>query len=323
MVSFSRTQKQAHSMSAEAYSTTLPRWVYIALSIITAAIGVAACGVTAKFFILGLERLEPDPAARSILVATGMLMIATEMACFGLAALLPATKLRSLRVKLIATGSLLLCFEAATIYAAQGALDQASESAASATTQRIGELQATIQARRAAAESLRANGTQQSASSNSWTRTLGAASLRDALKVEAEIDPLARELSHLQGAVRPTSASVLGTQGMMAYGLARGLLISTMGLVMFGAAGALLREALTRSTAPVPDAAVDPVGLPEVAAGRAPSAPVSAPKASASAAPSPASETAGWDRGRDGWIKALENIPGAFVTRAPAEPVRG
>ena len=231
-------------MSAAVEAVHLPRWVYMALAAMTATIGLAASGVTAKFFILGLERLEPDPMARSILVATGLLMIATELAAFGIAALLPANKLRSVRRKLIATGLLLLAFEAATICMTQGALDQASESAAMASTQRVQELQATIQARRAAAQSLRANGTQQSASSNSWTRTLGAAALRDALKVEDQIGPLASELAQLQAAERPTTASVLGAQGVVVYGLARGLLISAMGLVMFGVAGAFLREGM-------------------------------------------------------------------------------
>lgn len=246
-------------MSAATEATHLPRWVYIALAAVTAAIGLAASGITAKFFILGLERLEPDPTARSILVGTGLLMIATELAAFGIAALLPANKLRSLRTKLVITGLLLLAFEAATICVTQGALDQASESAAKASMQRVHELQTTIQARRAAAQSLRDNGALQSASSNAWTRSLGAAALRDALKVESQIDPLANELAQLQASTRPTTASVLGTQGVMVYGLARGLLISAMGLVMFGVAGALLREGMATSQA-------NPAGRPAAAA---------------------------------------------------------
>lgn len=238
--------EQFSSMPSTSEASSLPRWVYVILATVTAGIGLAASGVTAQFFVLGLERLEPDPVARSILVATGLLMIATELAAFGVAALLPADTLRGMRRKLIATGVLLLAFEGATIAITQGALDQASEVAASASSQRVQELQASIQARRAAAQSLRENGAKQSASSSAWTRTLGANALRDALKVEGEIEPLAVELTRLQAAARPTTASVLGEQATMAYGLARGLLISTMGLVMFATAGALLREALTQ-----------------------------------------------------------------------------
>lgn len=58
---------------------TMPRWVYTFLATLAAAIGLAASVITAKFFILGLERLEADNAARDILIATGVLMILTEL----------------------------------------------------------------------------------------------------------------------------------------------------------------------------------------------------------------------------------------------------
>lgn len=232
-------------MNSAVEATQFPRWVYMALAMLASAIGLASSWITAKFFVLGLERLEPDPTARDILMATGLLMIATELAAFGIAALLPKNKLRSLKIKLIVTGLALLAFEVATICVTQGAIDQANTSASVASTQRIQELQATIKARREAAQSLRSNGAQQSTSSNAWTRTLGAAALRDALKVESEITPLSHELAQLQASVRPTTDSILGTQGVMLYGVARGLLISAMGLVMFGVAGALVREGMT------------------------------------------------------------------------------
>lgn len=234
----------------------LPRWAFVMLAVITAAIGLSASWVTAQFFILGLERLEPDPMARGILVFAGILMIVTELAAFGISALLPKARFRSERNKLIATGLILLAFEAITICVTQGSLDKASESAAKASVVRGDELKASIDARRAAANSLRSNGTTQSASSNAWTRTLGAAAIRDALKVEVQIEPLATELAQLQAAARPTTASVLGEQGTMLYGIAKGLLISGMGLVMFGVAGSLLAKGLgidvvpTEQTAP-------------------------------------------------------------------------
>lgn len=223
---------------------TLPRWAYIVLAAITAAIGLAASGVTAKFFVLGLDKLESDPMARSVLMSTGVLMIVTELAAFGLAALLPSRQLRSMRATLIVCGALLLAFEATTIYVTQAAIDHASEVEESSRASRILELQATIESRRAAAKSLRANGEAQSNSSNAWTRTLGAAALRDALKVEEHIAPMSEELARLQAGSRPTMGAVLGHAGTQAYGIVRGLLISAMGLVMFSAAGALLREGL-------------------------------------------------------------------------------
>lgn len=222
----------------------LPRWAYLLIAAVTAAIGLASSAVTAKFFVLGLDKMESDPVARSVLVATGVLMIVTELAAFGIAALLPAHKLRSMRTTLLACGALLLAFEATTIYVTQAAIDQASEVEANSNAQRIRELQLSIDSRRAAAKSLRANGDTQSSSSNAWTRTLGASALRDALRVEEQIAPMATELAKLQAGAKPTMGSVLGQTGTQVYGIVRGLLISAMGLVMFSAAGALVREAL-------------------------------------------------------------------------------
>lgn len=224
----------------------LPRWAYLLVAAVTAAIGLASSAVTAKFFVLGLDKLESDPMARSVLVATGVLMIVTELAAFGLAALLPAHKLRSMRATLLACGALLLAFEATTIYVTQAAIDQSNEVEAKSVTQRVRELQVSIDSRRAAAKSLRANGEAQSSSANAWTRTLGASALRDALRVEETITPMAAELAKLQAGAKPTMGSVLGQTGSQVYGIVRGLLISAMGLVMFSAAGALVREALPR-----------------------------------------------------------------------------
>ncbi len=224
----------------------LPRWAYLLIAAVTAAIGLASSAVTAKFFVLGLDKLESDPMARGVLVATGVLMIVTELAAFGLAALLPAHKLRSMRATLLACGALLLAFEATTIYVTQAAIDQANEVEANSTAKRAQELQLSIDSRRAAAQSLRANGEIQSSSSNAWTRTLGASALRDALRVEEQIAPMAAELAKLQAGAKPTMGSVLGQTGTQIYGIIRGLLISAMGLVMFSAAGALVREALPK-----------------------------------------------------------------------------
>lgn len=238
----------------------MPRWAYMLMAGVAAAIGLGASGVTAQFFILGLEKLEADPMARSLLVLTGILMIATELAAFGIAAMLPSKQLRAMKVTLIFAGALLLAFEAATIYITQAAIDQASEVEATSKATRIQELKASIESRRAAAKGLRENGQTQSASANAWTRTLGAVALRDALKVEEQIAPLSTELAQLQAATKPTMASVLGQGGMHAYGIVRGLLISTMGLVMFSAAGALLREGFPRKNAQ-PDQQAKPNNL--------------------------------------------------------------
>ncbi len=223
-------------------------WAYVFLAVVAAVIGLASSAVTADFFIIGLERMEADVVARDALIAAGILMVVTELVAFGLAALLPRQTLRGLRVQLMLCGALLLSFEAVTIYMTQATLVQASHAVATASTTRITDLRASIDNQRSAALGLRDGGTLQSASSNSWTRHLGAVALRSALEVEQNLLPLAAELAQLEAKVQPTMTDVLGAQGMLAYTVVRALLISIMGLVMFGAAGALLRAARSVST---------------------------------------------------------------------------
>lgn len=224
-------------------NSLLPRWAFVVLALTAASIGLASSAITTQFFVLGLERIEADEVAREVLIATGILMILTELMAFGLAALLPVHQLRALRTKLVVCGVMLLTFEAATIYITQVALIRTSDSVATAGSNRIENLQLSISNRRATADGLRANGKLQSASSNAWTRHLGALALRDALGEQKQIEHMADELSRLEATVRPTLSTVLGANGMVAYSVARALLISLMGLVMFAAAGALLREA--------------------------------------------------------------------------------
>ncbi len=225
----------------------LPGWAYVLLAVVSACIGLASSVVTAKFFVIGLERFESDGAAREVLISTGMLMIATELVAFGLAALLPIGRLRALKTKLIVCGVLLLGFEAATIYITQVALIQSTSAGVTANTTRIGDLRQSIDNRRDAAKTLRANGQAQTTSNHAWVRNQGAATLRDALKVELDIEPMAAELARLEATARPDLHTILGENGMVTYSVIRALLISAMGIVMFGAAGVLLRESRTGS----------------------------------------------------------------------------
>ena len=220
-----------------------PRRSYLALAFVAAAIGIASSAVTADLFILGLERLESDPAARHALMAVGLLMIATELVAFGVAAYLPAKGLRGLRMLLVLCGGLLLAFEGATIYMTQAALMQSSETTAMAATSRVAELRTGIDAQRAAAKALRDGGALQAASKHDWTRHLGGLDLRAALETERSIAPMATELAHLEATAKPTMSSIFGAQGMLAYAVARTVLVAIMGIFMFSAAGALVRAA--------------------------------------------------------------------------------
>lgn len=219
----------------------LPRWSYVLLAIITAAIGLASSAVTADFFVLGLQRMEADTVARQSLIAAGILMIITELAAFGLAALLPAAKLRALRGVLVTCGLMLLAFEATTIYVTQSTLSRNADTLAASNVTRITQLRTSIAMQRAAADSLQSNGAAQSASDNSWTRQVGAKALRESIELTAGIAPLVAELADLESGKRATMTDVLGEQGVIWYAVARAMLISIMGLVMFGAAGALMR----------------------------------------------------------------------------------
>jgi len=205
-----------------------------------------------EFFILGLERAEPDTLAKDALIAAGVLMIITELAAFGLSAMLPASQLKALRWRLIACGLMLLTFEAATIYVTQVTLVKSSEATAGAATTRIADLRASIDSRRASATGLRQNAAQQSISIFGASRAAGASSLRQALDIDKDIEPMAKELARLQAGKTATLTDVLGETGMLIYSVSRALLISIMGLVMFGAAGSLMRCAFAAGTPAVP-----------------------------------------------------------------------
>lgn len=202
----------------------------------------AVCsGVTAQFFVLGLERLEPDSGARHALIASGLLMVVVELAAFGLAALLPRAALRALRVQLVLCGALLLAFEGVTIYLTQATLHQGSALIQAAQQARALSLRQSIEQQRAGAAALRQSGVRQAASANAWAQHLGSVTLKEALAAERQIEATSTELATLEAAQRVGMTDVLGAQGAVLYHVARSCLITVMGLVMFGAAGALWR----------------------------------------------------------------------------------
>ncbi len=231
------------------------RWLAAA----AAAIGIAASVVTAQFFIVGLQRLEADAPARNALIAAGVLMIVTELAAFFLAALLPTRQLRALRAQLLLCAGLLVAFEGATIYLTQRTLAHSADAQHTSLQTRIAQAQASLHAQRSTIDNLRQNGATQSASKYNWIRQDGAQTLQRAAAMEPQTTALANQLAALQAQQRPTMTAALGHQGMLAYTVARALLVSGMGLVMCGAAGALLRAARMPTPAP---AAITPVPTP-------------------------------------------------------------
>ena len=228
----------------------LPAWAYKLLAILIGMVGLAASAVTANFFIIGLLKLEADALARDALIAAGVLMIVAEVLAFSVAALLPRARLASLRRRLTVFGLALLAFEGVTIYATQVALAQAASADTQASLTRIENLRAAIDGQRASATALRSNAERQSASQYSWVRADGAKSLREAVAIEANISHQAAELSGLQAAQRPTLTGILGQEGLAAYSVARALLISSVGIMMCAASGALLQARRSVNAAP-------------------------------------------------------------------------
>lgn len=267
-------------MKTHEHNAHLPRWAYIALAAITAAIGLATSGVTAQFFVIGLQQLEADAMARDALVAAGILMILTELAAFGLAALLPTQRLRALRWQLMVCGVLLVGFEGVTIYATQVALARTSENAHASVASRIANLEQTIAAQRASAAALRAAGARDAESKFPWIRQQSADTLRQAVAIERRMEPLSAELQKLHAQQRPTLKDALGDTGVLWYSVVRSLLISVMGLVMFGASGALLRAARAGRVAPALPATAAPatVAQPHTSAAPANALPADAPQ---------------------------------------------
>ena len=215
------------------------------LAAICAVVGLASSYVTGQFFILGLQKLEADEIARAALTASGVLMIAVELIAFGLAALLPRSALRGLRFKLILIGCLLLAFEGVTIYATQSALNAVANNDTIAKQNKAQSLKQSIESQRAAIAGLRAAGEKQTGSANAWAQHLGTVALQDAIKAEQQLSATSAELVSVQSSIAPNFSSVFSEGAMMAYSVARALLVSIMGLVMFGAAGALLRATPT------------------------------------------------------------------------------
>ncbi len=210
-----------------------------ALAALALLLAAACAVVNGWFFALGLDRLEPDDAARAPLLLAGWLMVATEHVAVGLAALLPVAAFAGLRRRLMWLGLALLAFECMSMFAAQRALEHSSVMATSAQTSHAAGLRAAIDSQRATLEQLRSNGARQSESTNGWRQHLGAAALRDSLAGQQRLQALESELATLNSGIRPTLTGVLGESGATALAAARALLIGVMGLVLMSAAGQL------------------------------------------------------------------------------------
>jgi hypothetical protein len=219
------------------------RWSLFFLAAVCASLGVWASTVTLQFFDEGSRLMEPSSTAQGVVKAAAMLLVALEMAAFGIAALLPGRLLRGQRWALAAFALAVLAFECVTITVVQHGIAVGAARAANASDTKASELRASIAAKRESAAQRRAAAAVAGQSVILASRLSAAASFAAADELEARADSLAAELAALEASKPAPISDVLGERGTLIYAVARGLLVSAGGLVMFGAAGALVRVA--------------------------------------------------------------------------------
>ena len=216
---------------------------YYALAGLAGLIGLSASAVTIQLFGEAIRVTEPEGHARELLVLTAALFVVAELAACFIAGLVPVRRLRALRWQLTACALALVAFEAVSLYGARVVLIRAAEAQAGATQGRAEALRAGIEASRRNAAALLAAGEVSSRSVLASSRAEGARSIRDAAAMETQTARLAAELAQVEAARVPTAATVFGQSGVVAMAVAQSLLISCIGLLFLGAAGALARAA--------------------------------------------------------------------------------
>lgn len=244
----------------------LPAPGYYLLAVLAGAIGLCASYVTVRLFAAAIQSTETDAGARDLLMMTAALFVVAELSALFLAGLLPVRRLRSLRWQLTVCAAALVTVEAVSIYGARVALVQSADARATARDGRLRQLRASIEAGRRSADALLTAGQRSSQSVIASSRADGAQSLRQAVALEADIQRMAGELAHLEAARAPTPTAVFGEAGVVALAVAQSLLISGIGLIFLGAAGALARAARDTAWVYAPGAAT---ATPAAAAGPA------------------------------------------------------
>ena len=249
---------------------------YYALAGLAGLIGLSASAVTIQLFAEAIRVTEPEGHARELLALTAALFVVAELAACFIAGLVPVRRLRALRWKLTACAVLLVAFEAVSLYGARVALLHAAEAQASASQGRAEALRARIEASRRNAAALLAAGEVSSRSVLASSRAEGARSIRDAAAMESETERLVAELAQVEAARVPTAATVFGQSGAVAMAVAQSLLISSIGLLFLGAAGALARAARDARATARADAVTATTDAPQTTAAASIDAPTPA-----------------------------------------------
>lgn len=253
------------------------------MAVIAVIIGLAASAVAARFFMLAVNAQEVDPSIRWVLTFVAGLFVVSEVAVITLAGLLDKVRHKSLRVKLVLAGLVLLTFEVLSIYASQVVIASAQDARAQAAQTRAIELRTTIDRQRQTSAALTETGRLSGQSVVASSRASGVAALERAAELDASTLALASELAKLEAVQVPTQSGVFGQAGSVVMGAIRAVLVSSIGLMFFGLAGVLWRmaheEAHTKhDPAPAAGTPAD-IGPQAHLVGVPVSVPVSVPKA--------------------------------------------
>lgn len=230
----------------------LPKVARVFLLAFAVSIGVWASHVNLEFFKHGATALEADLSLRDLVITAAYLLVVAEMASFLLAGLMPGRELFARRWALYGVAGAVLAFDVGTITAVQISITSRDAIGQDAIAQQIDDIRKRIASIESSAAQLSAAAEKETASNNQWVQVQGAKDAKEAARLKSTVSPLYDQISALESQRRPALMGVfcaldpdesctVGKRLSIGYVVARGLLVSCIGLVFFGAAGAIFR----------------------------------------------------------------------------------
>lgn len=230
----------------------LPKVARVFLLAFAVSIGVWASHVNLEFFKHGATALEADLSLRDLVITAAYLLVVAEMASFLLAGLMPGRELFARRWALYGVAGAVLAFDVGTITAVQISITSRDAIGQDAIAQQIDDIRKRIASIESSAAQLSAAAEKETSSSNQWVQVQGAKDAKEAARLKSTVSPLYDQISALESQRRPALMGVfcaldsdesctVGKRLSIGYVVARGLLVSCIGLVFFGAAGAIFR----------------------------------------------------------------------------------
>ena len=230
----------------------LPKVARVFLLAFAVSIGVWASHVNLEFFKHGATALEADLSLRDLVITAAYLLVVAEMASFLLAGLMPGRELFARRWALYGVAGAVLAFDVGTITAVQISITSRDAIGQGAIAQQIDDIRKRIASIESSAAQLSAAAEKETASNNQWVQVQGAKDAKEAARLKSTVAPLYDQISALESQRRPALMGVfcaldpdesctVGKRLSIGYVVARGLLVSCIGLVFFGAAGAIFR----------------------------------------------------------------------------------